>query len=363
VRYFPAFLDLAGRRALVVGGGAAAARKVRLLLRAGAEVLLVAPALDAELAGRAAAGQVRWRRRRFRARHLAGAALVIVASEDADETAAAAGAARAAGVPVNVVDQPALSSFIMPAIVARDPVVIGICSGGASPVLARRLRAAIEAVLPERIGALGRFAASFRAAVAAKVPGGRARRRFWEAVFDGPIGAAVLRGEDSAAREAMLALVNGPEAARAGLGVEGAGAGAVRVIGDPGDPELLTLGALRAIQEADLLVAEPGVDAALLERARRDAARRDAGRDAAETAAIVAAHARHGARVVWLTEDAGGAALGALRACGAACAMPTGAGAAASEGLGRIAAVRSARLDLRQAQDEGSGTARRGDAA
>ena len=152
------------------------------------------------------------RSRPFDPADVAGNAVVFSASGDVETDRAVAEAARAAGVPVNAVDRPGLSTFLMPAIVDRNPVVVGISTGGAAPALAVRIRGAIEAVLPPRIGALARFADSFRAAVKGRVPAGTARLRFWNRVLSGSIGQAVLAGNTRAARERMLHLLNGPAA-------------------------------------------------------------------------------------------------------------------------------------------------------
>ena len=267
MQHFPAFLDLRGRSALVVGGGAAAAHKAGLLLKAGAAVTVAAPRVGPELAALAEDGAVRLTRRGFVGGDVAGRAVVVAATGRADVDERVAAAARAAGVPVNVVDRPDLSSFIMPAIVDRDGIVVAVSSGGAAPVLARRVRAAVEAALPARLGRLARFAGGFRGAVKARIADAAGRRRFWERFFDGPLAEAVLAGDEGRAREGMLKLVNGRAAARAPTG-------AVDLIGaGPGDPDLLTLRALRLIQQADVVVYDRLVGPGILDHARRDAER------------------------------------------------------------------------------------------
>jgi uroporphyrin-III C-methyltransferase/precorrin-2 dehydrogenase/sirohydrochlorin ferrochelatase len=264
--YFPAFLDLDGRSCLLVGGGQTAARKLRRLLKAGARVTVVAPEVEDEIAALAAAGEVTLQRRPFLVDDVAGRAVVQSATGREAVDRRVSDAAQAAGVQVNVVDRPELCSFIAPAVVDRDPVVIGISTGGAAPVLARRVRESIERLLPARLGRLARFAESFRGAVAATLPEGRARLRFWERFFDGPSAGQVLRGEDVAAREAMLKLVNrpAPAAERGQVAIVGAG---------PGDPDLLTLGALRLLQRADAVVYDKLVGPEIFDYARRDAER------------------------------------------------------------------------------------------
>ena len=300
MRYFPAFLDLANRPCLVVGGGEAAAGKVRLLRKAGAAVRVVAPRVGPGLACLAARGELSLVRRGFVAGDVRGCAVVHAATGLADIDARVAEAAGRAGVPVNVVDRAEISSFIVPAIVDRDPVVIGISTGGASPVLARRLRAEIEAHLPARLGALARFAESFRTSLAALLPA-TARRRFWERFFDGPVAQDVLAGRQVAARERMLGLIN--RAADTGVSE-----GLVSIVGaGPGDPELLTIKAMRVLERADVVVYDKLVGPAVLDYARRDAERIYVGkspgnhvRTQAQINDLLVAQARLGKRVLRL---------------------------------------------------------------
>jgi uroporphyrin-III C-methyltransferase/precorrin-2 dehydrogenase/sirohydrochlorin ferrochelatase len=175
-------------------------------------------------------------------------------------------AARTAGVPVN--HRPGwLSSFIVPAIVERDPVVIGISTGGAAPVLASRVRESIERLLPARLGRLAEFASSFRRGVRSNLPQAANRFRFWDHFFDGPIAAQLLAGDEHGAHERMLTLVNGravTEAPKGSVAIVGAG---------PGDPDLLTLRALRLIQRAEVVIYDNLVGPAVLDLVRRDAER------------------------------------------------------------------------------------------
>ncbi len=302
MRYFPAFLDLDGRPCLVVGGGADAARKAGLLGAAGARVTVVADAPGAEMLDLVRSGAVALRRRPFADGDVAGRAVAIVATGDARADARASAAARAAGVPVNVVDRPALSTFVVPAIVNRDPVVIAISTGGTAPVLARRLREGVEALLPARLGELARFAASFRQAVKATVPDADSRRRLWQDFFDGPVAARILAGDARGARARMLALVNRPRTgadARGSVAFVGAG---------PGDPDLLTLRALALLQRAEVVVHDQPVSPAILDRARRDAERIAVGRGGAGR--LLLESARAGKRVVRL-KLGGAAGMGA----------------------------------------------------
>ena len=270
MRYFPIFLDLASRDVLIVGGGEKALQKLRLFTKTSARVRIIAeaPAEDVEaLAGQSGATL---ERRRFSAGDVTGAALVLAASDDGALDAEVAAAARALGIPVNVVDGPAESTFIMPAIVDRDPVVVAIGTEGAAPVLARMIKAKIESWLPARFGRVARQAMALRGLVKNAVGEPIARRRLWERLLQGAWRTAVLAGNDEvAARELELGIA----AARTAPG------GSVALIGcGPGDPDLLTLRAQQRLQEADVLVVDRLVDPAVLEYARRDAVRIDAGK-------------------------------------------------------------------------------------
>ena len=267
MRYFPTFFDLNGKPVLVVGGGETAARKIRLLRKAGARVTVAAPRANAEIEALAARGEVSLTRRGFVSGDVRGHSLVIGAVQDAGLEARVSEAARADGVPVNIVDRPELSSFTVPAMVDRDPIVVAISSGGAAPVLARSIRAKIEALLPARLGGLARLAESFRDSVKATRPDENARRRFWERFFEGAAADAALAGRDSEARDKTLALVNRPDAndsARGGVAIVGAG---------PGDPDLLTLRAAAHLQRAEVIVYDKLVGPDILDQARRDAER------------------------------------------------------------------------------------------
>ena len=343
---FPLFLILAGRPVVVVGEGEEAAAKSRLLARHGAIVRIVAAAPGEAVAALIAAGQAHLAGPILTATVLAGARLCVVALDDAAAAAAAVAAARAAGVLVNAVDRPDLCDVIMPAIVDRAPVMVAIGTGGAAPALARALRGRIEQAVPPGTAALARLCRDWRAVVARALPDRAARRRFWDAVVTGPEAAAALDGRVAAA-EALLrtrldaarrAVPAGPQPGRASL----VGAG-------PGDPELLTLRAVRALQSADVILYDALIDPAILDYARRDARRIDVGkrcgRHALQQAAInrlILAHARRGAHVVRLKGGdpfvfgRGGEELDCLRAAGVEVTVIPGvtAACAAAAGLG-----------------------------
>jgi uroporphyrin-III C-methyltransferase/precorrin-2 dehydrogenase/sirohydrochlorin ferrochelatase len=270
MRYFPVFLDLGGQKVVVVGGGEQAMQKLRLLLKTSAHVGVVATAPCAEIENLAAVGRISLERRAFQPRDLAGARLAISALDSSDESARVAAAAHAMSVPLNVVDRQDLSSFITPSIVDRDPVVVAIGTEGTAPVLARRIKALLEPLLPARLGALARFAAGWRANVASRVADADARRGFWERFFAGRGAARFLAGDASAAAIELEGEID-----RANL----AGMGSVALVGaGPGDPDLLTFKALRMLQEADVIVVDRLVPKAILDRARRDARRIEVGK-------------------------------------------------------------------------------------
>jgi len=290
---------LSGRKALVVGGGEPALRKTRLLLKTPARLTVVAPDPVAELVALAEIDRLDLVRRGFQAADLDGVSVVFAATADDTADAAVSTAAQTAGIPVNVPDRPDLSTFIVPALIDRDPVVIGVTTGGTAPVLSRRLRAEIEAMLPSGLGRLARFAARFRGAARDLLPTGAARRRFWEDFFSGPLAEAAMSGDAAdAARRTMARLNRTPQLAEGIVHIVGAG---------PGDPDLLTVKALRLLQEADVIVHDRLIGPDILDRARRDAERIDAGKRRADHGmgqdainALMVARARRGQRVVRL---------------------------------------------------------------
>jgi uroporphyrin-III C-methyltransferase/precorrin-2 dehydrogenase/sirohydrochlorin ferrochelatase len=318
----PLSWPLADRRVVLVGDGALAERKWALLAKTSAQVAVFAwPS--------AAAPELQ---------DFAGSALAIVAVEDRAAQARFAALAKSAGVPVNVVDRPDLSDFHVPAIVDRGVISIGIASGGVAPTLARDVRAAIEAAVPPSVEKLGELAVRLRDWVRAKAPDPNVRRGLWERVLRGPAGERARQGDvDGAAAQALSEI----ETAQPASGV-------VHIVGaGPGDPELLTLKALRLLQDADLIVLDRLVDPRILDLARRDAARLYAGKvranhavPQAEIHARMIAAAREGKRVVRLKGGdpfvfgRGGEEVEALRAAGIQVyvtpGIPAALGAAAS---------------------------------
>jgi len=302
MKYFPAFLNLDSRRCLVIGGGEMALKKAHLLKSAGADLTIMAPDYEIDFVDALglAADQVLKLSVDPDEAVSQGFVLVVSASGVAALDEAVAEAARRANIPVNVVDRTDLCTFIMPSIVDRGDVVIGISTSGASPVLARRIRAKIEAALPARLESLAAFTRSFRESVKAKLKWEQ-RRDFWERVIDGPIGQAVLNGNDAQAREDMLTAIN------QNAGMSGP-RGRVSIVGTgPGDPDLLTLKALHVMQDADVILYDKLIGPKVLDYARRDAIRIFVGKSRAchfktqdEINDLMISHAQAGRHVVRL---------------------------------------------------------------
>jgi uroporphyrin-III C-methyltransferase / precorrin-2 dehydrogenase / sirohydrochlorin ferrochelatase len=264
MRAFPILVSFDGKPPLVTGGGELAAIKARLLLKRAPSVDISADELGPELAALAEAGQVSLIPARPRIDQLRGRPLVIAATEDDEQDAQVSAIARALGVPVNVPDRPELCTFALPAIVDRGEVTVAIGTSGASPVLAQRLRAWLEQELHPRLDALAKLAAEFRGPVAQKLPSGRPRRKFWEAVFEGAAAEAMLEGDEDKARTLIGAAIE--EAAE-----KPESRGRVLLVGaGPGDPELLTIKAARALKAADVILYDRLVGEGVLDHARRE---------------------------------------------------------------------------------------------
>ncbi|GAB2178773.1 precorrin-2 dehydrogenase/sirohydrochlorin ferrochelatase family protein [Dongia sp. agr-C8] len=270
---FPIFMRLSGRPVLVVGSGHAAEAKQRLLEAAGARV-----------------------DRSDRIDSLAGYALVFGATGDDARDAAVSEAARRAGIPVNVVDRPELSDFIMPAVVDRGEIVIGISTGGSAPILAQRIRATIEDVLPNGLDRLANFARRFRAAVQTRVTDSATRRRFWERFFEGEGADLVMAGEDFRAARKIIRDLNASNAVESG-------AGSVTVIELASNrSDDLTLGTLRALRQADVISHDANVAPEILDYARRDARRVDLNSDLPQDARVVVLRAPAAAKRVGVAQ-------------------------------------------------------------
>ncbi|HTV76951.1 MAG TPA: siroheme synthase CysG [Steroidobacteraceae bacterium] len=303
--YLPIFLRVRNRLAVVIGGGAVAARKAELLLKSGAHVRLIAPELGPVtqelLRQHSAAQAMSHLPAAFDAAHLEGAALAIAATDAPTVNAQVAQAARRRGIPVNVADDPDHSDFILPAIVDRSPVIVAVSSAGTAPVLARRLREQIEALLPARLGVLAGFAGRQRERVNRELEP-PLRRPFWERFFGSTAAVQRLAQEDAVAQDAFDAGLAEFRGGRQGR------TGEVYLIGcGPGDPDLLTLRALQLLQQADVLLYDRLVAPAILDRARREATRIFVGKDVGESQLaqdrineLLIEHARCGLKVARL---------------------------------------------------------------
>ncbi|MEW9918622.1 siroheme synthase CysG [Marimonas sp. MJW-29] len=297
--HFPIFIATRGRHIVLSGGGDAALAKLRLLLKTTARISVFAAAPAPEIIGWAEAGKLGLTHRALQRGDALCAALFYAANEDAAEDRRTAGIARAEGALVNIVDNLADSAFITPAIVDRDPVTVAIGTEGAAPVLARAIKADLEERLPAALGPLARIGKSFRT-LAEALPFGRARRDFWRDFYFGAGPRAISAGEEHL-RPALDALLEDhlTRPSRAGH--------VAFVGGGPGDPELLTLKARRALDEADVVIYDRLISPAILELARREAVMIDVGKEGfgPSTAqddinALLIQHAAGGAQVVRL---------------------------------------------------------------
>lgn len=266
--YLPISLDIKTQHCLVVGGGEIAGRKVDVLLRAGAQVKVVSPTLTQALVELNAAGKIQHHSAEFQESDLTGMLLVIAATDNAAINQQVSDLARERAMLVNVADQPELCNFILPSIIDRSPVMIAVSTGGASPVLARLLRARLETLIPASYGRLAELGARFRQQVKQRFPTTTQRRRFWEQVLQGPIAELVYAGRDDeanvAVQSALQEIANSQSLARGEVYLVGAG---------PGDPDLLTFRALRLMQQADVVLYDRLVTPEILDLVRREAER------------------------------------------------------------------------------------------
>ena len=260
--YLPIFTDVRNKLCLVVGGGEVGKRKAGTLLEAGAKVRVVAPQIDPLLAKMQHVDSLLTR---FEPEHLDGVTLVIAATSDRNVNRQVSELARARNILVNVVDDPELCSFIMPAILDRSPLMVAFSSGGASPVLTRIMRGKLETMIPQNYSRLAGFAERFREIVKQQVTNPIKRRIFWENALEGIVAEKVLTGDEHSA-EVMLQqmLENEDNIVQGEVYLVGAG---------PGDPDLMTFRALRLMQKADVVVHDNLVSKPIIEMARRDAER------------------------------------------------------------------------------------------
>jgi len=298
--HFPIFMAVAGRRIVLSGGGDAALAKLRLIMKTTAKITVIAQEAAPEIHAWHAAGKLTLIARAMEAGDAMCAVLFYAANEDDVEDARVAALAHADGAKVNIVDNLDDSQFITPAIVDRDPVVVAIGTEGAAPVLARKIKADLEATLPASLGVLARIGKTFRHAVEV-LPMGVKRRDFWSGFYfkGGP--EAIERNGESGVLPALEASLDKAIMANAKAGsVDLVGAG-------PGDPDLLTLKARKALDTADVVIHDRLVTGEILELARREAIIIDAGKEGfgasmkqSDIDALIVKHAQDGHHVVRL---------------------------------------------------------------
>ena len=266
--YLPIFLNLKGKTCAVVGGGEVATRKISLLLKAHSYVKVIAPHIESALKNFVEEGSIDHIEDHFQDKYLTGCSLVIAATNDREVNKCVHDSAARLNLPVNVVDDPELCTFIMPSIIDRSPLIAAVSTGGASPVLARLVRARMESLIPASYGKLAGLISTFRSKVKDTIKLPRERRRFWERVLQGHIAELVFCGRE---KDAKVAIQGELDSLVSGTKV---GMGEVYLVGGgPGDPDLLTFRALRLLQQADVVVHDRLVSPQIVDMARRDAKR------------------------------------------------------------------------------------------
>lgn len=262
--YFPIFLKLKDQACLVVGAGEIAARKIELLARAGAKITVIAREISPTVSSLQASHNLTLLQQSFSPVDLGKFRLVVSATDNGETNRLVAKTATEQNIPVNVVDNPELCSFIFPAIIDRSPIIAAVSSGGATPVLARLLRAKIETVIPPAYGRLAGLADKFRDKVKQHIKRPAQRRIFWENVLQGSVAELIFSGKEQEAEQQLEQTLLKQE--------QGANLGEVYLIGaGPGAPDLLTFRALRLMQQADVIVYDRLVSPEILDLARRDA--------------------------------------------------------------------------------------------
>lgn len=265
---FPVFFGTKTLKVVIFGGGELARRKARLLAKSHAQIDVIAPVFESDFVEEFA-GHVGFAPAELTDALLSEARFVIIASDDEHVVEQAFELARTHHLPVNVVDRPELCDFTIPSILDRGSVVAGIATGGAAPVLAKDIRARLETLMPQRIGELADFARSFRPAVKQRFQSEADRRSFWERMLRGPVADKVLSGDSAGALPDMLSAIE----------AGGEPEGVVHIVGaGPGDPELLTIKALRVMQDADIVFYDQLVSPDIIDLIRRDADRISVGK-------------------------------------------------------------------------------------
>ena len=326
---FPLFFKLEDRKVLIVGGGEVALRKADLLSRAGACITILAPDISHELQALLTDSKHEFIYENYNQTYMSGARVIIAATDDETLNHQIHADATELNIPVNVVDTPHLCDFIFPAIIDRNPIVIGISSNGKAPVLARLLRARLETLIPQGYGKLAKLAGEFRSEVKAKIPTLTGRRQFWERAFEGQVSQLMFAGNETEATAQLKADLDSTAAAISKKSDDAnavkeidtiaptlsdesekelSAVGEVYIVGaGPGDPELLTFKALRLMQQADVVFYDALVSPQVLDLCRRDADKVFVGKKRSNhTVAqlgineLLVNHAKQGRRVVRL---------------------------------------------------------------
>lgn len=263
MKYFPVFLDARFMRVLVVGGGEVAARKIELLLKSTTKITVMSHQLNPTVKRLIQEHELTWLNHAYQTGHMNGLSMVIAATDDAYINANVQEEANQLGLLVNVVDQPELCSYITPAIIDRDPMIVAISSSGSAPILVRMLREQIERIMPAAYGKLADFSFKFREHVKARVKGLTNRRQFWENTLRGSIGENILTGRVTEAEQQLFASLKNEVPPQQGS--------ITFVHTMAGNPDSMTLAIHKACQFADAVFYDEQVNLALLEYVRRDA--------------------------------------------------------------------------------------------
>ena len=260
--HLPIFINIRKKPCIVIGGGDIALRKINLLLKAQAKVICLSPLFCKGIKNLSKDGHITLINKSFDQTDIKDYSIIIAATDDSSVNSSISAIAQVKKIPVNVVDSPELSSFIMPSIVDRSPLIIAVSSSGKAPVLSRIIRAKLETVIPSAYGILADIAGEYRQKVKDRFSTIKDRRAFWEAVFSGVIAEKVFSGRISEAKEDIQRQLD--DSVEMDLGeVYLVGAG-------PGDPDLLTFKALRLIQQADVVLYDRLVSKGVMELVRRD---------------------------------------------------------------------------------------------
>ena len=276
MNYLPVFLDIKNKPCLVVGGGLIASRKISLLVRAQAETTVIAPEIKPEIHNFIRSGEVIWQQKNFSSEDLKDYQLVLAATDSRTVNAEIAAQCKKRNIWVNAADDVQNCSFILPSIIDRSPVQIAVSTGGASPVLARTLRAKLENCTPAAYGQLAKLIEDNRLRVKEKFSDTAQKRKFWEKIVQGPVAELVFSGQLDAAQKLLQDAIeheNHQDLSQGEVYLVGAG---------PGDPDLLTFRALRLMQQADVVVYDRLVSQGIMDLIRKDAELIYAGKERAQ---------------------------------------------------------------------------------